>query len=254
MSDTEQNQEPQTEPDETPEPDQGTVDSPAIGADQESTPPDPDEAPTSTPDEGDVTGPTTLPDEERDPVTEGETPEAPPAAPSMLDAKARAVRDDKIDRENERHAKRVGEIMEEEATALIPCPICMDAFHGWIFDPAHAPLTPEQRDRMLQLLGMNDWEELPQASWAQECATCRGHGRVKTGSKREGRETTGCLDCGESGWINRRAAQVAVENGHHADVPAATGPTVYGTEPDPRVQALREDGYTVIPPMPIQGA
>lgn len=156
---------------------------------------------------------------------------------------------DRMYRENERHRGRVAEIMEEDAVHLIPCPVCMDAFHGWIFDPANAPLEQGQRDRMMQLLGLDDFEDIPAAPWAVTCPDCNGHGKVKTGSRREGREITGCLTCNEAGWLNRSGTPAA--NGHRetAETTQVTGPTVYNREPDPRISALQGEGYTVIPPM-----
>lgn len=155
----------------------------------------------------------------------------------------------KLDAENTRHRKRLGEILEEDALHIVPCPVCMDSFHGWVFDPQHIPLEESQRERTLQLLNLADFEDIPQASWAVTCETCKGHGRVKTGSKAEGREVTTCEDCGGAGWHNLHKRPAT--NGTTAvEIPATTGPTVYGTdEPDPRVLSLREEGWLVAPPV-----
>jgi len=154
----------------------------------------------------------------------------------------------KLDAENTRHRKRLGEILEEDALHIVPCPVCMDQFHGWVFDPQHIPLSDDQRDRTLQLLNLADFEDIPQASWAVKCETCNGHGRVKTGSRAEGREVTQCLDCKGAGWHNRH--HVGAQTAHTEIEPVpVTGPTVYGLDdPDPRVLSLKEEGWLVVPP------
>src|SRR5205809_1020676 len=93
--------------------------------------------------------------------------------------------------------------------------------------PGDEPDTEqEQRERTLQLLNLADFEDIPQAAWAEKCGTCNGHGRVKTGSRAEGREVTQCLDCGGAGWHNLH--QRAAANGHtEAQPTTTTGPTVF---------------------------
>jgi len=166
----------------------------------------------------------------------------------LITERERKARDKALDKERERHAANLGKILGDEATHLVPCPVCIEAFDGWIFDPAYSQLSTEMALRMKQILGIDDWEDTPQASWAQTCSTCNGHGRVKTGSKVESRETTQCLDCSGAGWINLHERPTS--NGHHEiEIPSTTGPTVYGTEePDPRIQSLREEGFMVVPP------
>lgn len=152
---------------------------------------------------------------------------------------------------NKAHAAKIARIMGDDAQALIPCPVCMDFVAGAIFPPEVAPIPPEVQERMKQLLGLNAWEDTPNAAWAQQCPDCKGHGEVKTGSFVLGKETTRCLNCGGDGWKNTREPNVNVVE--LAGVPAETGPLVYGQEiaNDPDVQHLREKGYTVIPPMSV---
>jgi hypothetical protein len=193
------------------------------------------------------------PDEE-----EAETEDAPleDYAPGVAEARLMSEREaeqlgKKLDAERKRHGKRVMELLGNDLGGHIPCPTCMDGIDGFIVSPEFAPLDPEQRNRMMQILGLDDWEHMPDADWAAQCTTCAGYGKVKTGSKVPGREVTGCEDCGEAGWINLRRARAG--NGHVEHVEdATTGPTVLAlSEPDDRVNALRGEGYTVIPPMPI---
>lgn len=173
------------------------------------------------------------------------------AEAALLSERELEKRFGKLDSENTRHRKRLGEILEEDALHIVPCPVCMEQFHGWIFDPAHIPLEEGQRERTMQLLNLADFEDIPQASWAQKCGTCNGHGRVKTGSRAEGREVTTCLDCEGAGWHNRH--QRPQTNGHTEAQPTVlSGPTIHGTdEPDPRVISLREEGWYIAPPVRI---
>lgn len=200
------------------------------------------------------------PDEAEDEQSEDEAETEPEAvqdyAPGVAEARLRSEREaealgKKLDAERKRHGKRVMELLGDDLVGHIPCPTCMDGIDGFIVSPEFAPLDQEQRERMMQILGLDDWEHMPEASWAEKCVTCDGFGKVKTGSKVAGREVTGCEDCGEAGWINVRRARVG--NGQVEQIDSAvTGPTVLAlAEPDDRVNALRGEGYTVIPPMPI---
>src|SRR5438105_260456 len=56
---------------------------------------------------------------------------------------------DKIARENDRHTKRIEEIMAEGATDLLQCPLCSHFVAGWIYPPNLAPLPEEAVDSSL---------------------------------------------------------------------------------------------------------
>lgn len=229
----------------------------------------PDEDGTPDEENQDVTGPgpespfqppDLHPDEPADEPADEPEPDEPEAledyAPGVAEARLRSEREaealgKKLDAERKRHGKRVMELLGNDLGGHIPCPTCMDGIDGFIVSPEFAPLDPEQRNRMMQVLGLDDWEHMPDAEWAAQCTTCAGYGKVKTGSRVQGREVTGCEDCGESGWVNLRKQRTG--NGHvEAVEEGITGPTVIPmSEPDPRANALRGEGWTVIPPMPI---
>ena len=172
-------------------------------------------------------------------------------APGVAEARLLSEREaealgKKLDAERKRHGKRVMELLGNDLGGHIPCPTCMDGIDGFIVSPEFAPLDPEQRNRMMQILGLDDWEHMPTADWAVQCETCQGVGKVKTGSHVPGRETTGCDDCGEAGWRNTRKLSpvVAIAQEGNGQI---TGPTVTSEyEPDPRVDALRRDGFMVV--------
>jgi hypothetical protein len=248
---------PQTEPVSDPETEIAEQMTPDEDGAPDEAAPDTDEAP------ADVTGPgpespfqppDLKPDDEPEP--EPDEPDEPEAladyAPGVAEARLLSEREaealgKKLDAERKRHGKRVMELLGNDLGGHIPCPTCMDGIDGFIVSPEFAPLDPEQRDRMMQILGLDDWEQIPSATWAAQCETCKGFGKIKTGSHVTGREVTGCEDCGESGWRNLRVPVQA--NGNTDEVTSAvTGPTVaQSLEPDPRVQALRSEGYMVIP-------
>lgn len=162
------------------------------------------------------------------------------------------VRGQRLDKENVRHATRVSDIMADDAPNLIPCPVCMDGIAGWVFLPEVQALPDESIARIRQVIGLPDYGNFEYATWAAQCPECKGKGKVKTYSDVPGREVTGCLRCNEAGWINLNVEQ----NGNAQlapEAPAVTGPTVYGSgDPDPRIQALRDEGYFVGPPLVIQ--
>ena len=175
-------------------------------------------------------------------------------APGVAEARLRSEREaealgKKLDAERKRHGRRVMELLGDDLGGHIPCPTCMDGIDGFIVSPEFAPLDTEQRNRMMQVLGLDDWGQMSTADWAQVCGTCQGFGKIKTGSHVPGREVIDCEDCQGAGYQNtRKRAQLASVP---EPVPTGdTGPTVYQDhEPDPRVDALRRDGFTVIPPM-----
>lgn len=233
------------EPDES-EPQAPPPDQPA--APQEA-PQEPAQAP-SSPDEGEGS-PDEEPDEDGAQEAVQPVPEAP-ATPQGLSEQEIEKRQDKLARENERHAKRVGEIMEEDGNDLIPCPICMDGIAGWIYPPDAAPLSEEAVHRTRQVIGLPDYSNMRQVAWAQQCEDCGGNGEVLTGSHKYGEETTTCLNCKGHGWLNKRGSYLG--NGHdEAAEPIMTGVTVLGEDhPDPEIQHLLERGFTVIPPFQVE--
>ena len=121
-----------------------------------------------------------------------------PAALSQKDIEARL---DKLNRERERHYKRVQEIMEDHMRDLTPCELCWGFAPGYRFDP----IPDDQRAGVMLVLGMSEVGNYAEDTHSQVCADCRGFGVVATGSKVQGQEALTCLNCGGRGWMGDRA-------------------------------------------------
>jgi hypothetical protein len=223
---------------------------------------DTSDEPQVEPEQGDEPEQVDEPNPDAEPAEEiegGDEPEQGEPIEGDDDAEARAVqsekalaeRDKKLDAENSRHAKRVGEIMDEAAVDLIPCPVCMDGIAGWVYSPEVQQLSDEAVLRLRQLIGLSGLEGIKQATFATRCPDCDGHGEVTTGSRVHGYETTTCERCLKAGWIRVGSAPT---NGHVEIEPeqVVTGPTVYQADnEDPEVRHLRERGFTVIAPFTV---
>jgi hypothetical protein len=189
-------------------------------------------------------------DEDED-ADSGELTDADEAA--VLSEKQLEKRSQQLERENARHAKRLGEIMESDADDLIPCPVCMDGIAGWIFPPDVQQLSEEAISRVRQVIGLPDYSTFLDAPDAEKCSECGGKGSVKTGSDVQGYETKTCRKCQGAGWTGKG---LIVSNGPAATTTAeiVTGPTMATADSgDPAIRNLQERGFVVIPPMTMPG-
>ncbi len=157
-----------------------------------------------------------------------------------------------LDGEASRHAKRLGEIMGEDAQDLVLCPMCgpvdgMPNLAGFVLN---APLHPEAEARVKAALGLDDTTQLLEAKHVRPCEDCAAWGVVKTGSHVARNEVIMCPTCSGNGYTLIGApAQVfdfATANGTEGTASTAT-PQAIGPEP-PEAAALRARGYAVIPP------
>lgn len=167
----------------------------------------------------------------------------------------------KLERENERHARRVIEIVAEGAEDLIPCPVCMDGIAGWVYIPEVQALAPEAVARVRTIIGLPDLTTYLQDPDTETCPTCGGRGETKTGGNVPGYETRTCPTCKKQGYvvINRTTGELeAVPTPPQPGVESpelVTGPTVVGPlEGDVEVEHLRARGFTVIPPPQVMSA
>lgn len=195
-------------------------------------------------------------DEEGDgePTDEGEPVDAEadggedvePAQPPRDDREVEKLRK-KMDAEDERHARRITEILGEDAIHLVQCPMCMHFASGWFFPPNTFPLPEENVAAAKVLLGVPNMEAYKTHPGFKQCEECDGLGEVLTGSKRQGYQLSTCPGCAAKGW---KGSVIAPQNGTppDEDVPVMTGPTTFEADDAPEIQALRARGFLVVPP------
>lgn len=96
----------------------------------------------------------------------------------------------------------------------------------------------------------------PQLSLApktQVCSVCNGFGELSTGSKRQGYTVISCTNCNGQGWVGQgnmpptEAARLAAEAvGAPPALAVVPAPPAPPSSTDPRVQALRDEGFIVL--------
>jgi hypothetical protein len=161
------------------------------------------ETPAESPDET-----TETPDEEE----EGEPAEAePPAEQPPTDQPApQGLSDEEaerigrqLDKERTRHSNRVSEIMGEWAQPLQPCPLCEPNIPGFIFPAEQTAPRGELHAALLEVLKNPLAPEYETDPTKPACDTCKGLGKIKTGSKVPGQETLMCATCSGKGWVGQ---------------------------------------------------
>lgn len=111
-----------------------------------------------------------------------------------------------LEREALRHTKRIGEIMGEDAIALVPCELCAPNLPGFRF-----PIVPSEpvRDAVKAAIGLADTTDYNTAPDASECGACNGLGIVLSGSKVARFLTLQCLSCEGRGYLSAAPARIA---------------------------------------------
>jgi hypothetical protein len=212
----------------------------------------PDLEPVSPP-EPDEEGEQAEPDEPATPQPEGE-----PAEPESSAELAR--RDKALDGLNKHVAKRLTDILGEDATAYQPCEICT-AFGtpGW---RPGGDLPAEVKVIVSHALGVQTADDLEQAEDTARCTACGGRGYVRTGSLVPDFESAMCLSCQGRGWVatdeRRRVLIGQAPNGATAQTlePAYPATRDYNDAiPEPPAAAeLRAAGYVVMAPPNLTGS
>lgn len=215
----------------------------------------PEPEPETPPDDGEPEPePDTTPEREPETTPEGEdSPEGdqPPETPQgMSDADLEKVYA-QLDKETARHAKRVAEIMGDEAVALDLCPLCEPSIPGFVFAGATGEPRSQLHGALLAVLANPQAAEYREAKHRQRCDDCDGWGVVVSGSRVGAQETVPCARCNNLGHV-----ATAPGDGPVYLPPAQTAETNGGThEPaaaalhePPEVAALRAQGYFVVAP------
>jgi hypothetical protein len=185
-------------------------------------------------------------------------PETEPAAPESSAELAR--RDKALDGLNKHVARRLTEILGDDATAYAPCEICT-AFGtpGW---RPGGDLPAEVKVVVSHALGVQTADDLEQARDTARCADCGGRGYVRTGSLVADFESAMCLACQGRGWVatdeRRRVLIGQAPNGAEPQTlqPATHDYRDYNDAiPEPPAAAeLRAAGYVVMAPPNLTGS
>jgi hypothetical protein len=202
------------------------------------------------------------PDEAAESEEEPAGPQEPAEAPEDGSEEQAQMRSEKelekahkqIDKVREHVANRVGVILGEDAQILLPCPACGDEIPGFVWPPDAAPVPPEKIGALSAYIGLPDLNVLEDALDAIPCPDCRARGDVKTGSLVPGHTTKMCARCVGKGWIGSGSfvqPETGTTNGAQTE-PAPFVPPVETALP-PEAEALRRQGFLVIPPtQPVQ--
>ncbi len=160
----------------------------------------------------------------------------------------------------QRHvARRIGEILGDDAGEWEECEICNYwNTPGWRHK---GPLPSEVEDVVRVALGGHGLTEYLEDEYSRACEKCNGIGFVLTGSKAAGQETLQCLICKGMGWVavgdERRTGAFATPNGSQASQPAPLAQQQPAVAETPELAAAREllqgAGWMAFPPIVAAG-
>lgn len=105
----------------------------------------------------------------------------------------------KLEREADRHAKRVAEIMGDDFALLVPSPV--DWTPGFIFDIPPMHPTPDQVAALHAILGQAAPAEYPFDPDREACDVCEGTGNLRTHSHVPAEVALPCRFCQGHGWV-----------------------------------------------------
>jgi len=205
--------------------------------------PGPDE--TGEPDTGDEPD-TVTEDDEPDELEPEQPAEDRPPAPAPQTPEQMERQQQRLEKETERHVKRVAELVGDDFSFLVPCELCHPLMPGF-----RLPREPEDevKEAVRYAIGDRQPENWQPDQYSSRCVYCDGLGEVLTGSRVRGKETAVCLGCDGKGWQpignERRGgyqappAEQVPENGGAESVATAE-------DDDPMVAELKRRGYVVI--------
>jgi hypothetical protein len=186
------------------------------------------------------------------PPEEGEPPEGPEETPPSGQPQGKSEKDiekglQALEREAQRHAKRVGEIMEEDAQHLLRCELCDPLIPGFRWPL----LTEDQRAAVMLAIGFEPEPELLPDTHSAVCPDCDGWGKVATGSHVQGQKALDCLACNGQGWRGPRQTIKVTVTTTASDNVQGNGPQPVPVS-DPEREAARKAaeaaGYMIIDP------
>jgi hypothetical protein len=126
-----------------------------------------------------------------------------------------------LENEAKRHTRRVGEIMGDDAVALVACEACDDKIPGWHWPAEVYPEGSPERT-LYELLAGGSNAQMRHPGRYVTCDECNGFGQVLTGARNEIHRLLICPYCKGDGYHDREAAQAPV-------VSLAAANTILGT-------------------------
>lgn len=126
----------------------------------------------------------------------------------------------KLDRESDRHTKRVAEILGPDVSDLAPCPACWEHAPGFVLNGVM--LDEVQAAMVRGLLGIQDTPSYKTNPQYAICEVCDGLGMVLSGSKVANQEIQPCPKCTNTGFIKIPAWEQPAANQPLAAVPTPT--------------------------------
>jgi len=195
------------------------------------------------------------PEPEPEPEAPEEEPDIELAAAGELELElARNARKVSLQKLQAHVAKRLGEILGDEAPAYAACPLCTPfETVGWI---PPVELHPEHAAMVYAVLNIRPPLELVDDPHSIECDECAGAGANRMPTRVLEQERAVCVKCQGRGWLAkdnaRRVAGASLFNGPTADVtpPLESSSFVPDVAPEQleEIQRLRDLGYAVVPP------
>lgn len=93
------------------------------------------------------------------------------------------------------YTRAVGKILEEDATDLLPCPLCADAIPGFVNAHDAGRVAEDTVGAVQAFIGYEAPQTLNVSRLNERCATCGGLGELETGSLVPKFATRVCDDC-----------------------------------------------------------
>lgn len=166
------------------------------------------------------------PDDTLEPDDEAEVIDGPDESDEILASaqteKEIEKRNRSLEREAERHEKRIRELLGDDAEGLIKCEACPETISGFHYGPEDYP--PDSSERVLyELLAGGDASMMRHPEYLETCGECNGFGMVLTGSRTDLTKQLTCPICKGAGYIDTRENQPPALI---PDLPAGEAPSV----------------------------
>lgn len=143
---------------------------------------------------------------------------------------------DRIEKRGDTYTRAVLELAEEAEQPIVRCPVCIPFVPGFVFDPGVVPLSEVQEQGARLLLGQGIGPDYRQAPNSETCPTCNGWGKVKTGSRVDGKGLIVCAECAGRGFIGEAANVTPAQAAGAEEIP-------YALAPDPEAFTPDEDNW-----------